>query len=487
MASPELHSLHSTPASAPTVAATSTPTSPRLRSYHSVVLLPPPQSPRLKSQHAPVSATPPPVTPRLRSFHAPVSSDPDTLLPIRPDWTEPVVERLSWLTDILISWNGSEQRRSLRALPMRSFEWQFAVAEAELPHVEAILYGLANRDLDIPIWTDARVTLTALSPGDKSVSIDTADREYASGSKVALIDRGRNDDLLGVRSTFYETRTIDTVSSSQITLTRGLRNAWPRGTIVVPTATGRLVPTATWVRPTAQGATGSIRVEMASPLGGFAPGTSAYSQHRSRDVFPFRPNRDQDINETFTHPRLVVTSVGGTVDYRPRRGRPGVSMGPRFHFSGRVEIDSLRTWLQRCAGQRLAFYGSSFERDLELARAPLSTERFLLVKSVRGSLLYQRHQGVLYRNRFPSESKGLRDLEIRESQTATPFYRRVKSWTRVGDSMEQLTLDADVGVALDPTRCILSWLDLRRLDQDEVEMRWLNPELVEVDLPMRSL
>ena len=41
---------------------------------------------------------------------------------IRPNWKGGILERLEWLTDVLASDTGVEQRRSVRPTPRRSFE-----------------------------------------------------------------------------------------------------------------------------------------------------------------------------------------------------------------------------------------------------------------------------------------------------------------------------------------------------------------------------
>ncbi|MEL2255713.1 hypothetical protein, partial [Klebsiella pneumoniae] len=48
-----------------------------------------------------------------------------TAWPFAPDWADGVQESLEWLTELLTSTSGVEQRRSLRLSPRRSFEAEF--------------------------------------------------------------------------------------------------------------------------------------------------------------------------------------------------------------------------------------------------------------------------------------------------------------------------------------------------------------------------
>jgi hypothetical protein len=53
-----------------------------------------------------------------------------------------VLERMSWLTDVLPSFNGAEQRRALRAAPRRSFEFDVMMSAAERRAAENRLHPL---------------------------------------------------------------------------------------------------------------------------------------------------------------------------------------------------------------------------------------------------------------------------------------------------------------------------------------------------------
>lgn len=50
-----------------------------------------------------------------------------------PNWADGVEERLEWLTDVLTSRSGMEQRRALRVAPRRSFEASFVVTDGIPP------------------------------------------------------------------------------------------------------------------------------------------------------------------------------------------------------------------------------------------------------------------------------------------------------------------------------------------------------------------
>nr|WP_253767514.1 hypothetical protein [Pseudomonas aeruginosa] len=64
-----------------------------------------------------------------------------TAWPFAPDWADGVQESLEWLTELLTSTSGVEQRRSLRLSPRRSFEAEFYAEGRERVLLDLSLAG----------------------------------------------------------------------------------------------------------------------------------------------------------------------------------------------------------------------------------------------------------------------------------------------------------------------------------------------------------
>ncbi len=67
-----------------------------------------------------------------------------TAWPFAPDWSDGVQESLEWLTELLTSTSGVEQRRSLRLSPRRSFEAEFYAEGRERVLLDLSLAGWAD-------------------------------------------------------------------------------------------------------------------------------------------------------------------------------------------------------------------------------------------------------------------------------------------------------------------------------------------------------
>lgn len=430
-----------------------------------------------------------PTSPRLRRFISAATPTIVKLWPVPPQWESPVVERLEWRTDVLTAYDQTEQRRGLRVRPIRSFEYQIVTGREEQPHVEAIVYALQDTLIEVPIWTDARRIVSPLAAGAGAIPVTTSGLDYSAGGRVAILAPDYFASDYGVRDTSYEVLDVAAVGASSLTLSGGgPRRTWPARSFVVPVRSGRLASSISWSRPTDHGVQGSVRLDLEDPGHASLPSLVA-DTYRSRSVLPFRPDRGSDIQESMGRVTTRIQSVGGTLEVISRSDRPLVSRsGERFLFSGRTEIQQLRAWLEARAGRRSQFYLPSFQTDLELARPVEAANAWVSVKSMRGAALYGgpwgRSQGS-----DPYQNAGRQDIEIRRNDADTsPIRRRVLSWARGGEGVDQLKLDSAIGEAIsDHSVAVLSWIALARQESDTVELRWLTADTVEAVIPMRSV
>lgn len=108
--------------------------------------------------------------------------------PFEPNWESSVGETLAWLTDVMMSPTGAEQRRSLRYLPRRSLNFSVAVEGAERTLFDNLLMAHAARDWYLPIWHDVTITTDesgfTVIPCNPSSAIKVGTPIYIKGSTV---------------------------------------------------------------------------------------------------------------------------------------------------------------------------------------------------------------------------------------------------------------------------------------------------------------
>lgn len=138
-----------------------------------------------------------------------------------PDWKSGVIERLEWLTDVLQSESGAEQRRKLRQYPRRSVEAAFSRFGNNRGLIDSFLTGVGQRYCLVPLWWDA-TPIDAAYAGSVDIFGDFKRREFFSNDVVIIRREGVFD---------YELNIIAEKTDTKLTLLYGTQKDLKAATI----------------------------------------------------------------------------------------------------------------------------------------------------------------------------------------------------------------------------------------------------------------
>jgi hypothetical protein len=96
-----------------------------------------------------------------------------------PNWSSTVTETLEWLTDVMTSPSGSEQRRTLRYLPRRFYEFTTMLVDAERRFFDNLLIRSGSARWYMPLWQDTNVITADRPLGSAFIPTD-----YSTSSKI---------------------------------------------------------------------------------------------------------------------------------------------------------------------------------------------------------------------------------------------------------------------------------------------------------------
>lgn len=169
------------------------------------------------------------------------------LFPVIPN-NEDILERLEYLTSIIESWEGTEQRIGTRDNPFKFTEFGFSLLRYDKVLLEAALFANVDdnhKQFTIPTWQDLQILGTAAASGQAVVVVSTGSMDFeAAGlnNLVVLISglRYYNRDR-GIVWYEYEIREILTVNAENIILTDNLADTWAVGSLVIPAREGWLI------------------------------------------------------------------------------------------------------------------------------------------------------------------------------------------------------------------------------------------------------
>lgn len=391
------------------------------------------------------------------------------------NWTEPVIERVSWLTTVLRKRDGSEQRIRLRQRPRRTIEYATLIGgDDELDmrrRHDALLWSGQPEEVMVPFWPDA-FTLTAnLNSGSSTFSVAAALLQF----------NGRDLDNSDSYLMFWKDyKTYEVVKVTALTFNIDFHilsfetntvTTWPKGTVVVPARRCLHDPTmngdvfasdlqATKVKF-------EVMVPTVAPTQGrraIAPTADAY---RSTDVLA-DPGMDGTNTRALERVMSRVDFTTGKFSYDSIQAAPFGSLDINISLEGKSEIANFLGWLNVRQGRQKAFWLPTWEQDFENVAAT-DTDIF-----TADSFGYTAAYNV-------TESR--RDIAFINGD-GTMDYRRITD-SEDDDTTETFTVDSDLPDPLAPERT--SFLRFCRLDQDEVELSWITTDDLVTKLKAREL
>lgn len=383
--------------------------------------------------------------------------------PFRPNWKQPVTERLEWLTDVIEADDSTEQCIQLRSAPRRFFEYLITVANADKRRLETLLWDWHARAFAVPVWTDTGRIESAASAGDSVLAITTDYLDYHVGGLAVLISD----------TATYEAVEVQAVASGSITLARPLINTWPAGSRIFPARIGRLQDSQDLDLYTATLENASVKFAIQDNTAVTGAEFNA-SQYRGLPVLETRPNWREDISQAYRRKLQQFDNTTGVQSVDDLSGRPVTVQDYLWTRQGKAAIHAFRQWLHARSGKLTPIWTSTYQADLVLAQDVQDTDTAIRVQNIGYAKVIK-------------QAIGRRDIAIRLSD-GTIYYRRITASIEVDSQTEQLSIDSALGQLVKTTEVrMISWLQLCRVESDALELQWHTPELLECRHYFRGL
>lgn len=381
-----------------------------------------------------------------------ISVEADYAPALLPFWARPPVsETLEWLTDVIVSDDGTEDRAQMRVNPRQSVTYSLYVPHQHQPAAKNMIYGGRARRWFVPFWPHVQ-SAGAISAGETLITLPTEFVDLRPASGLVLIYQSPSQyQIVGLSAV---------VSATQIMisgLTEAFSDAW-----VVPMLPGRLSQNPT---RRGNGRNGDLQV--------------AFDMDRNRQLEPAAPAQflgyDLYTERTLldgggTFSEDVLASIAqldeelGRVEYSGlwTNNRPRRSM--RLMGDGLEEAWAIREFLHRRAGRLRPFWQPTFEADLVSTAAGAVT-----------TTLTVRSDGYL--------THAASRTHIALETASGWLVRTITAAEEISDTETELTLNASLAINASEILCI-SWLGLHRLDADRVEISWLGGQVCSVSVPI---
>jgi hypothetical protein len=365
---------------------------------------------------------------------------------LSPDWADGVVERLTWLTDILSSPNGTEQRRADRLAPRRMMEAKIIAEGRERKLMDLMLFGWSARIWALPIWHDQQSLRVDIPLGTQVINCDTTDRDFKVGGLALL----RGDTAFD-----YETIEIAAISPAQLQLVRGTQQAWAMGARITPMRSAQLLTQPEPKRVTDQLSTVEVQFTVVEACDW--PAVMPGSLYRGAPVLETRPEESEDLTNAYQRLLLTLDNDTGIPVLTDTADQAFTVQSHRWLLQGRREHAAFRSLLYALRGRQKELWLPTFADDFTLTSIVSANDTTMDIEYVGYT-------------RFAAGKPGRRDIRI-GLLDGTVLYRRITGATEISTHTERLAIDAVLGrtVSVSDVQRIC-YMTLCRQDQDEIEL-----------------
>ncbi|MCD6706850.1 MAG: hypothetical protein LT080_10425 [Thiobacillus sp.] len=412
----------------------------------------------------------PPIIDAAYIFHFPAESPQVSVVGRRvvvfvypPNWAQPVVEKLNWLTDVMLSHGGIEQRVGLRDAPRRSLAYEVAtLTQHQSNLLETMMFGGQGRLWAVPVWTDMQHLTVAATAGSTAFACVTADFEFTDGG-LALFWNAYDQ---------FEAVEIALVGDGVLLLTSELLATWPAGTRLYPVRLGQMPARQKFGRETGHHLAGTV--EFAFDDNPAVAALDSGDVYDGYSVYAGRTNWADPTEVEFVRQLDTIDYETGQAWVDDLSGLATILKSWHWLFKSRSEIVAFRRWLAARAGRRVPFWSLSQGDDMEVI-APIGDSH---------TVIHIRDIGY---QRFLDGRTDRRHICIR-AHSGAMFYKRIVSASALVEGEEELTIDSPLGVGLQPNEIrSVHFMQLTRLETDAIEIEWHHLGVAEASTMMRSL
>lgn len=296
----------------------------------------------------------------LANNDIPAAADPRLALPVfgvLPNWANGITERVSYLTDIMTSETGAEQRRALRQHPRRSFEASFLRDNLLRARLDAFMVGVGVSDFMVPLWHEQFRATAGVSANEVFHQFPTtgdtlAYREFAANDLV-LITSGdpRTHEVCIVES-------VNAVTGQLTWRTRPAKS-WPAGTRLIPLRRAYIADKSSMSAPVDRIGSMQIRFDLKDPDTRFE-GDWGYSA----PLWRFKIDRGTALTIEYDRTTYTMDNDSGPVLVSNPGNRAHVSSRFSVLARGRQHLYELRQFIAAAKGRAVRFYAPSFTADI---------------------------------------------------------------------------------------------------------------------------
>lgn len=382
------------------------------------------------------------------------------------EYEAPVGEALEFLTDIITSINGKEQRIALRKNPRQVFDITYILDGADRQRMQSLLMDWTANVFGFPLWHEQVRLTAAVSAGTTTYQVTGADDvDFREGGLALIITDNNTFDVINITA----------LTDTEITANDPSTNAYPAGTLLMPLRAARIIGSVQGTLRANNIEEFRVRFEVTDNNTGALTGdVSAYSTYDGKVLFDDCNVMDESISTEYARRIYRIDNSTGKVDVSSSWTKNKKSSIKGFSLRNRGQIKAFRKMLAEIRGRQRSFWLPTFIEDLNV-KANLT---------VGGSTLDIDFIGY---TRFV-QSRSPKNVFKITFTDGTSLVRTVESAIAVDSSTERLTVNTTwpANRTVSEIRRV-QFYELMRFDADSIPIQYPRIGLGNCRLPVTQV
>lgn len=279
--------------------------------------------------------------------------------PFGPSWDTPLTESLQWLTNILRSFDGSEQRRSLRTKARRNFSYQFKTTREQSARMENLLWGWQNRTYALPVWSDKTKLAEGMAAGAEYLPVDTTTFSFTPGGMAVIYGSASEMEVVEIL----------TIQPGSLGLIRPTQMTWLKGAVVMPVVLGHLPTAVPLLRRSSQAAVGTLTFTTSpTDTPAYTPVGAPAVVYDGYEVITRQPNWVSGLDNTFEYLFDTLDQQTGPITWDTTEETPRITRRYSWMLRDRNQVKDFRSLLGRLNGMQKTIWIPTWHDDFKITQ-----------------------------------------------------------------------------------------------------------------------
>lgn len=369
---------------------------------------------------------------------------------IPPDWASVVTEGLEWLTEVMASATGAEQRQALRLSPRRHVEFTVSVTGQWRTYFDALMTTAFQDRLYLPLWFESAKTVQPIAAGGTWLTVQGTRAELASSLRLFLQGpKPYQFEIVEVSGSYFQN------GQTIFSLTTGTTGTWGRGTKVYPVKVAMFSAQPMPNRLSDQALTSDMQFQILETNDW--TGDASLPTYRGVPVLEIVTNETDSQAVGYDRITAISDNTTGVPVILDIAGIPFQKHTPNGFFSGHFNADRLRSTFYALKGRCKPAWLVSPAADFTLT-APAS---------IGGASITVDRSGF---SDLGTPVAGRQDIRIL-MRSGDAWFHRITGSALAGTDHETLNLSPALAASLTLANVRrISFMGLGRLDQDRIDL-----------------